>query len=641
MGSQAPLKPNSILPKHILGSAKLRSSGPVMTYASRAPLTQERELVRCLVAASGSGMMLSGNQTIDGLAVPEGSAVLAFDRSVAAENGLYSTSSGPWVRLYGPDAVIEMLVHVTAGTLYGGRWFSTVDGAAFTMLATEGDLTAHASDMASMIGHGHVRIDGQTISIGVAGTISTVDDKTVQRLRFSSNGMSCGVPRPELNLNAIGPLAWSFTNDEANNRLDATLTCSAITGSGMASTLPVWTSTGAIGASRVLHQSVHGVVEIPWEATDTRTTLRVGSGAIGNSRSALEAFSGTGTAIYGEVNWGGAAVRGFNGVNSTTGTLGHAISGVRGEVDSASYLGVHGINPSGIAVMGETVSGDGVYGSSAGAGAGVRGYSSGTGPGLVGSSSWTGPGVRASSERGPAGLFTNSNATNTSPTVSITSSAGSAESLLVTNSASGRAANFQITNTASNASALTVATAGTGGAATFSSTSGICMRIDSTSGVCLSVGGTGTGHVAYLYRNSSGAGPDQRSILTAEQGSTSCAAAAVHAIQSGTGPALRADGQIELAYRAVTGAVMLSERDVIAAVTSVTAPYAVTLPSAASCSHRWLLIKDETGVVNSTTRLVTITASGTNTIDGAPTKPLSTPYGRLLLYSNGTNWLTW
>ncbi len=53
----------------------------------------------------------------------------------------------------------------------------------------------------------------------------------------------------------------------------------------------------------------------------------------------------------------------------------------------------------------------------------------------------------------------------------------------------------------------------------------------------------------------------------------------------------------------------------------------------------WVLIKDGAGVA--ATHNLTITAGGGSTIDGAGSVVLNTNYASLLVYSDGTNWLTW
>jgi phage-related tail fiber protein len=50
------------------------------------------------VATTGSGITLSGLQTIDGVALAAGDRVLVKDQTDATTNGLYNAATGPWTR---------------------------------------------------------------------------------------------------------------------------------------------------------------------------------------------------------------------------------------------------------------------------------------------------------------------------------------------------------------------------------------------------------------------------------------------------------------------------------------------------------------------------------------------------------------
>lgn len=78
--------------------------------------------------------------------------------------------------------------------------------------------------------------------------------------------------------------------------------------------------------------------------------------------------------------------------------------------------------------------------------------------------------------------------------------------------------------------------------------------------------------------------------------------------------------------------------DQIVAVTSLSAPRTITLPSAATVGAGAVFtVKDESG--NAATHNITV-SHATQTIDGAASKTISVNYGLLNLYSNGTNWFT-
>jgi hypothetical protein len=82
-----------------------------------------------------------------------------------------------------------------------------------------------------------------------------------------------------------------------------------------------------------------------------------------------------------------------------------------------------------------------------------------------------------------------------------------------------------------------------------------------------------------------------------------------------------------------------STSDCIITYTSLTAPRSVTLPTAATVAGRLYFIKDGAGTAGSSAITVLTTAS--QTIDGAANYIISTNYGQLAVYSDGTNWKIW
>ena len=80
--------------------------------------------------------------------------------------------------------------------------------------------------------------------------------------------------------------------------------------------------------------------------------------------------------------------------------------------------------------------------------------------------------------------------------------------------------------------------------------------------------------------------------------------------------------------------------DVIVAVTTTAAPRTITLPSAVTVAVGALLIvKDESG--GAAANNITVARAAAETIDGATSVTISTNYGAVRLYSNGSNWFTW
>lgn len=84
-------------------------------------------------AATTANITLSGEQTIDGVAVVAGDRVLVKDQTAGAENGIYLASAGAWTRTTDADAAGELtsgaIVPVESGTLNADTlWMLTTDG---------------------------------------------------------------------------------------------------------------------------------------------------------------------------------------------------------------------------------------------------------------------------------------------------------------------------------------------------------------------------------------------------------------------------------------------------------------------------------------------------------------------------------
>lgn len=99
-----------------------------------------------------------------------------------------------------------------------------------------------------------------------------------------------------------------------------------------------------------------------------------------------------------------------------------------------------------------------------------------------------------------------------------------------------------------------------------------------------------------------------------------------------------------LAWTRSTTAVTMtfSGRQIIIGVTDTSATRTVTLATVLlndDPGARLIVVKDEGGAAGSNT--LTIATEGSETIDGAATKTITSNYGAVRLYNNGTNWFTW
>ena len=99
-----------------------RINDALFTKAMKAP---------CVVATTAN-ITLSGEQTIDGVAVVTDDRVLVKDQTDGTENGIWTADSGDWARAPDFDGNLDIakgtLVYVHSGTAGSGYWFvSTAD----------------------------------------------------------------------------------------------------------------------------------------------------------------------------------------------------------------------------------------------------------------------------------------------------------------------------------------------------------------------------------------------------------------------------------------------------------------------------------------------------------------------------------
>lgn len=82
-----------------------------------------------VVAATTANITLSGEQTIDGIAVVTDDRVLVKDQTISSENGIYRVSTSVWQRDYDWDGSFDVKrgtqVYVSRGTASQGFWAVT------------------------------------------------------------------------------------------------------------------------------------------------------------------------------------------------------------------------------------------------------------------------------------------------------------------------------------------------------------------------------------------------------------------------------------------------------------------------------------------------------------------------------------
>ena len=98
---------------------------------------------------------------------------------------------------------------------------------------------------------------------------------------------------------------------------------------------------------------------------------------------------------------------------------------------------------------------------------------------------------------------------------------------------------------------------------------------------------------------------------------------------------LTVDAGLVHARTSIASSHTASVSEYILAVTAV--PTSIELDATAFASGQVLLIKDESGLA-SAVDTITLAPSGPQTVDGAPAVSIESPYGSVLVYSNGSNW---
>lgn len=100
---------------------------------------------------------------------------------------------------------------------------------------------------------------------------------------------------------------------------------------------------------------------------------------------------------------------------------------------------------------------------------------------------------------------------------------------------------------------------------------------------------------------------------------------------------MRPQGGVAYAYNATAISLTVTTSMYIVAVTDTSAARTITLPSAPSYSGTTFVIKDESGGA-ATNNISVVVSGGVKTIDGLTTQTISTNYGSMTVYYNGSNY---
>jgi len=94
------------------------------------------------VAATTAAITLSGEQTIDDIAVVEGDRVLVKDQATGSEDGIYECSAGAWSRVNDWNASDDLISGVTVPVAGG-----TANGLKIFMITYSGDYTVDSTSI--------------------------------------------------------------------------------------------------------------------------------------------------------------------------------------------------------------------------------------------------------------------------------------------------------------------------------------------------------------------------------------------------------------------------------------------------------------------------------------------------------------
>jgi phage-related tail fiber protein len=142
---------NQVVRMHIItsGTANIQLKiDPSVVLATRAYVDQKvleelgkQDFKHSVQVATTAPVVLSGLQTIDGVALVAGDRVLVKNQAVAKDNGLYVAAAAVWARSADADSSLEvtpgLLVHVERGTTNGDSIWQLVTDAPIVLGVTD------------------------------------------------------------------------------------------------------------------------------------------------------------------------------------------------------------------------------------------------------------------------------------------------------------------------------------------------------------------------------------------------------------------------------------------------------------------------------------------------------------------------
>jgi len=234
---------------------------PSVVLATREWVTEElarQDFKHSAVAATTAAIVLSGLQTVDGVALEAGARVLVRNQAAAKDNGLYLVAAGPWVRCADADASAKvtpgLLVLIERGVANGdSAW----------QLVTDGPITLGVTGLAFEMAWGRTGV--------TAGTYRSV---TVDRY-----GRVLGATNPTT-VEGYG-LTDVYTKTQVDQALagKAPLASPDFTGIPKAPTAPAGTETTQLANTAFVAAAIRALISSAPGALDTLNEL---AAALGN-----------------------------------------------------------------------------------------------------------------------------------------------------------------------------------------------------------------------------------------------------------------------------------------------------------------------------------------------------------------------
>lgn len=156
------------------------------------------------VAATLTGITLSGLQDIDGHTVEAGDRVLVKNQGTASQNGIYLASASTWTRALDADTWDELICAISFieyGTQAGGAWFCTAQ-AGGTINVTPVNWSQFTTSATYSAGTG-LTLTGTVFSITPVGTASTYGSaSTVPVFTTNASGQVSSVTNTNIAIGA-------------------------------------------------------------------------------------------------------------------------------------------------------------------------------------------------------------------------------------------------------------------------------------------------------------------------------------------------------------------------------------------------------------------------------------------------------